>query len=360
MGAERSSPLAAERTSPPRWQVALALGIVYVVWGSTYAAIRVALDGFPTFLLGATRFLAAGAVLFLIALALRQPFPRRAEARDAAFVGFLFLFLGNGGVVWAEHHVASGLAAMIVATVPLWMVLLDALHPRGARLTAGLAASTLLGLAGVGVLMAGGIAIGRGTGFWLGVLALLGASFAWSVGGIYGHHAAAPRSQMMATAVQMLAGGAALTVGATLNGEWGELDPARIAGAPLWANLYLIVFGSLVAFSAFAWLVRSAPPALVGTYAFVNPVIALLLGALFLGETFDTWMLAGSLLILVAVVSMQMARRRAGGRTPGDVASVESPYRSTRRDRWPFSRRARESLPKRRRKSKAGQKAGVG
>ncbi|MFN2433486.1 MAG: EamA family transporter, partial [Gemmatimonadota bacterium] len=151
----RSAPARAH-PAPSTWRVAAALGIVYVVWGSTYAAIRVALEGFPPFLLGATRFLAAGTLMLGAALALGARLPPRSQVRTAAIVGVLLLFVGNGGVVWAEQHVASGLAAVIVATVPLWMVGLDALFPRGEKLSSAIVGSSLVGLAGVVLLMAGG------------------------------------------------------------------------------------------------------------------------------------------------------------------------------------------------------------
>jgi drug/metabolite transporter (DMT)-like permease len=308
--------MAPENRAAPRWAVALALGIVYLVWGSTYAAIRVALDGFPPFLLGGTRFLAAGALLLLIALAARRPLPSRRQAKQAAAVGLVLLVVGNGGVVWAEQYVASGLAAVVIATVPLWMVGLDAAHPRGERLTAGVVLSMLLGLAGVGMLMTGGIALGRGTRFWIGVGCLVAASAAWALGSIYARHAEKPVSFATYTAVEMIAAGAALMLLASLRGEWSLVDPGRLVGPPLWANLYLVVFGSLVAFSAYVWLLRAAPPALVGTYAYVNPAVALLLGVFFLGESFDGWTLAGSLVILASVVLTQVARLRGAGRIP--------------------------------------------
>lgn len=299
-----------EGRSAAAWAVALCLGIVYIVWGSTYAAILIALGGFPPFLLGGIRFLTAGTLLFLFALAARHPLPSRTQLRDAALIGLLLLCVGNGGVVWAEQHVATGLAAVIIATVPLWMIGIDAVHPRGEPLTAKVFASFVLGLAGVAVLMAGGVALGRGSGFWLGVAALLGASFAWALGSIYARHAAKPTSYAVYTALEMLAGGAALTLLATARGEWARLDSARILGPPLWGELYLVFFGSILAFSAYVWLLRAAPPTLVGTYAYVNPVVAILLGIVLFGESLDGWMLAGSAVILMSVVLSQLVRVR--------------------------------------------------
>jgi drug/metabolite transporter (DMT)-like permease len=217
---------------------------------------------------------------------------------------------GNGGVIWSEQYVDTGLAAVIVATVPLWMVVIDAFHLRGERLTLGVLAGVLLGLAGVGLLMAGGLAIGRGGGFWAGVACLLGASFAWAFGSIYGRYAEKPSSYAIYTALEMLAGGAALALAGTVRGEWARLDVARVVGPPLWGELYLIAFGSLLAFSAYVWLLRAAPPALVGTYAYVNPVVAIVLGILLFGERLDGWTIAGSAVIVASVVLTQVVRAR--------------------------------------------------
>lgn len=323
---------ASPTTGPaPRWGVALALAIVYVVWGSTYAGIRVALGGFPPLLLGGIRFLAAGMVMALVVEVARRPGLTRRQVREASIVGILLLSIGNGGVVWSEQYVDSGLAAVIVATVPLWMVGLDALHSRGERLSAGVFLSFLLGLVGVGLLTAGGIALGRDAGFWIGVACLLGGSLAWAVGSLYGRYAEKPASVARYTAVEMLAGGALLTLLGTVRGEWASFEPAAVLGPPLWGELYLIVFGSLVAFSAYVWLLRAAPPALVGTYAYVNPVVAILLGIVLFDERLDRWSTAGTAVILVSVVLTQVFRIRSGrGRR---VAMPPSPDGRRRRRR---------------------------
>jgi drug/metabolite transporter (DMT)-like permease len=292
------------------------------VWGSTYAGIRVALGAFPPMLLGAIRFLTAGGLLLLFALLARHPAPSRRQIRQSAVVGVLLLALGNGGVVWAEQHVATGLAAVIIATVPLWMIVIDAAHSRGERLTAKVLASVLLGLAGVGLLMAGGIALGRGAGFWIGVGCLLVAALSWAGGSIYGRYAENPSSYAMYTAMEMLAGGAALMVGGTVRSEWALLDWSKVAGPPLWGELYLIFFGSLLAFTAYVWLLRAAPPALVGTYAYVNPVVAILLGILLFDESLDVWTVAGSAVILASVVLTQVSRARRPPAPPAPDAAM--------------------------------------
>jgi drug/metabolite transporter (DMT)-like permease len=310
---------------PRGWQVALALAAVYLVWGSTYAAIRIALGGFPPFLLGGTRFLVAGSLVLGYALAARHPLPTRRQMVGAAIVGVLLLTVGNGGVVWAEQFVDSGLAAILIATVPLWLVAFDALHERGERLRPSVVVGSVIGLAGVALLMAGGLVLDRGPGFWAGVAALLGAAAAWAFGSIFGRYADKPSSFAIYTGIEMLAGGLALTAVGTLIGEWGRMDPDRLAGAPLWANLYLVFVGSLVGFTAYVWLLRSASPAVVGTYAYVNPVVAVLLGVLFLGERLDAWTIAGSAVILLSVVLTQVARTRRTGRPPAPAPECARP-----------------------------------
>ena len=322
---QASSSLSAEAARPPRWQVALALAAVYVVWGSTYAAIRVALGGFPPFLLGGTRFLVAGSLVLGYALAARHPLPTRRQVVGAAVVGVLLLTVGNGGVVWAEQYVDSGLAAILIATVPLWLVGFDALHERGERLRPAVLVSSIIGLAGVGLLMAGGLVLDRGPGFWAGVAALLGAAAAWAFGSIVGRYADKPSSFATYTGIEMLAGGLALTAVGTAFGEWARMDLDRIVGAPLWANLYLVFVGSLVGFSAYVWLLRSAPPAVVGTYAYVNPVVAVLLGVLLLGERLDAWSVAGSVVILLSVVLTQVSRTRRTGKPPAPAPECARP-----------------------------------
>jgi drug/metabolite transporter (DMT)-like permease len=237
----------------------------------------------------------------------------------------LLLTVGHGGVVWAEQFVDSGLAAILIATVPLWLVGFDALHERGEPLSPAVVASSVIGLAGVALLMAGGFVLDRGPGFWAGVAALLGAAAAWAFGSIFGRYADKPSSFAIYTGIEMLAGGLALTAVGSAFGEWSRMDPARLAGAPLWANVYLVLVGSLVGFSAYVWLLRSASPAVVGTYAYVNPVVAVLLGVLFLGERLDAWMIAGSAVILLSVVLTQLSRTRRTQRPPAPAPECARP-----------------------------------
>ncbi|MFT3761394.1 MAG: drug/metabolite exporter YedA [Pseudoxanthomonas sp.] len=279
--------------------LAFALALVYVIWGSTYLGIRFALEGgFPPFLLGGIRFVVAGALMFGFLRLRGVAAPTRAQWINAAVMGLLLLALGNGLVNFAEQTVSSGITAVVVASVPLWMGIFAALrgqHP--ARLEwLGLA----IGFAGVLWLNAGGMR----SGSFGGLLALLAASIAWSFGSVWSRGRDLP-SPFMTAAAQMLCGGAAMLLVALASGE----RFAAMPGPGAWAAFaYLVVFGSLIGFSAYVWLLHHARPALVGSYAYVNPVIAVLLGAWLAHERFGAHDLAAMALIVAGVVVITFAR----------------------------------------------------
>lgn len=279
-----------------------AFAAVYVIWGSTYLAIRVALETMPPFLMAAARFLAAGAVLYSWSRRSgRAPAPTRSEWRTATIVGGLLLLGGNGGVVWAEQYVPSGMAALLVATVPLFMVLLEwrwnGGDPPGRRVLGGI----LLGFAGVLLLVGASEAMPGARGLLPAAVVLL-AAFSWATGSIYARRAPQPTTPRLGTAMQMLTGGLMLGVLGVLMGEPGQLELSRISSRSWMALAYLIVFGSLVAFSAYVWLLRESTPARVSTYAYVNPAVALFLGWSLAGEPLTGRILVGSAVILASVV----------------------------------------------------------
>ncbi|NLW95817.1 MAG: drug/metabolite exporter YedA [Xanthomonadaceae bacterium] len=282
--------------------VALALAAVYLVWGSTYLAIRFALEGgWPPLLMAGLRFVASGLVLYGFLRWRGVPAPSAAQWRNAAFVGLLLLGLGNGMVCIAEQSVSSGLAAVAVSSVPLWMALFAALrgeHPRRAEWI-GLG----VGFLGVAWLNAGS----RLAATPVGLVALLVATIAWAYGSIWSRGRDLPQP-FMAAAAQMLCGGAAMVVAGLAIGE--RLDDWPTAGG-LWAVAYLASFGSLVGFSAYIWLLRHVRPALAGSYAYVNPVIAVLLGAWLAGERFGPQDLGAMAVVLSGVVAITLARARA-------------------------------------------------
>lgn len=286
--------------------VIAALAAVYIIWGSTYLAIRFAVETLPPFLMAAVRFLVAGGVLYGWRRAKGFPRPTRSQWREATIVGGLMLLGGNGGVVWAEQWIESGTAALIVATVPLWMVLLDWVSPGGRAPRAMVWAGIVLGLAGVAVLFG---APDDGEMYTAGWAVLVIASISWALGSIYSRSAALP-APLLATSMQMLAGGALLLVAGVVTGELSGLDPASFSTRSVLALLYLIVFGALIGYSAYVWLLRVTSPALASTYAYVNPVVAVFLGWMLAGEALTPRILAASAVIVGAVALITRAERR--------------------------------------------------
>jgi drug/metabolite transporter (DMT)-like permease len=257
---------------------------VYVVWGSTYLAIAIAVRTLPPFLMASARFLISGAILYVYARWTGAARPTRLHWRGAAIIGTLLLLGGNGGVVWAEQRVASGFAALMVATVPLWFAMVEWLRPGGRRPPARAWVGIALGFCGIAILFNPATVLGGEPIHYGGAAALVMASFLWSIGSIYSRHAALPASGLMTTGMEMLAGGVALGLFGTLAGDWAELRPGSISGESLLAVLYLIVFGSLVGFTCYMWLLKVSTPHRVATYAYVNPVVAV-----FLGWLTSTW-----------------------------------------------------------------------
>jgi drug/metabolite transporter (DMT)-like permease len=286
-------------------KLAAALGTVYLVWGSTYLAIAVADRTLPPFLMLSTRFLVAGALLYAWAARrgeVAAERPGRRQWRAAAIVGGALLVLDTGGVAWAEQRVASGTAALLIASVPLFMALLDRAF-FGVRLPLGAAAGIATGLLGV-VLLVG--PSGRIDAVGAGVLLL--ASFAWAAGSAYARVAPLPRRPLLAAAMQMLCAGAGLGVVGAATGELGRVDVAAVSAASLAAVSYLVVFGSLVAFTVYGWLLRHASTPVLSTYAYVNPAVAVLLGWAFAGEHVGGRELAAGLVILSSVALLAFAR----------------------------------------------------
>lgn len=295
-----SSPTAA---TPPRGGlVVLALFLVYVVWGSTYLAIRFALEGgaLPLTMVSGARFIVAGGLMYAVLRWRGVPAPTRAQWKNVAFMGLTLLLLGNGMVVLAERDVSSGLAATAVASVPLWMALFSAL--RGQRSTRGEWAGIAIGFLGVVWLNAGSSL----TATPLGLVLLLIAPLGWAFGSVWSRGRDLP-SPFMTAAAQMLCGGLLLVACGLLRGERPHALPS-VDG--LWAVAYLCVFGSIVAFTAYVWLLHNVRPALAGSYAYVNPVIAVMLGAWIGHERFSVNDMLAMAVILAGVVVLTLARAR--------------------------------------------------
>ncbi len=284
---------------PSRILVAAAFAAVYTIWGSTYLAIRVAVETLPPFLMAGVRFLIAGSLLYAIARWRGAPPPRRSHWRPALIIGGLLLLGGNGGVVWAEQVVPSGITALMVTAVPLWMVLLHWAGPGGVRPSGLEIVGLVLGLVGVAVLVDPVSLSGSEPVNPVGAVVLILASLSWAIGSLYSRRAKLPDSPLMATAIEMLAGGALLLVAGIGTGEAAKFNAEDVSLQSVLALAYLVVFGALVGFTAYIWLLGVSTPAKVSTYAYVNPVIAVLLGWAVLAEPLT----GKTLLAMVVIVS---------------------------------------------------------
>lgn len=293
-------------------QVALALGAIYIIWGSTYLAIRFAIETLPPYLMAGTRYFVAGLLIYAwMRLRKNIPKPSRSHWIGAAIVGALMLLGGNGTLVWAEQRVPSGIAALLIATVPFWMVLLDWLWLRNRRPTRRVMAGIILGFAGIVLLIGQGKITGGHTLDAIGTGVLLLAALCWATGSLYSRSAGLHASPFMATAMQMLSGGLLMILAGIAGGEWSRLDFGAISLLSVASWGFLLVFGSMIGFTCYIWLLRVAPADKVATYAYVNPVVAVFLGWLFAGEilTLQTFLATG--IIITAVVLINTRNRKA-------------------------------------------------
>lgn len=287
----------------------VALSLVYVIWGSTYLAIRVVVQTLPPFLTAGLRVVIAGAVMYAWLRARGHAAPTWKQWRAASIVGVALLLGGNGLVVWSEQTIPSGLAALLVSVSPLWMAIFAWMRPGGRRPSSLGIAGLLLGFSGI-VLLLGPDVFHLGVGLSAGLVALLIAPISWAAGSVYSKRAPLPPSPFMATAVEMMSGGIALLLVSVLAGEPGRFDPAAGSLQSWLALSYLAVFGSLVGFTAYIWVLHHAPLTLVGTYAYVNPVVAVILGAVILKEPLtQRTLLAGAIIVAsVAIITAASSR----------------------------------------------------
>ena len=305
-------------TPPSRAKLFAGFAAVYVLWGSTYLAIRFGVETIPPFLMAGTRHLTAGLLLYLWVRARGETRPAVAHWRNASLLGGLMLLGGNGLVTWAEQRVPSGLAALIVASVPIWMSLLEAIEKR-ARPSAAAVAGLLLGLAGIALLVAPGRFAGSGHVDPLGAVALVTAALSWSFGSLLSRRISLPASTLTATAMEMITGGLWLWAAGLVFGEGSRLNPASVSLRSALSLGYLIVAGSLVGFSAYVWLLRVSTPARVSTYAYVNPIVAVLLGAVLAGEAVTPRVALAALVIIGAVASIIRFGPRSEASPGGEV-----------------------------------------
>jgi drug/metabolite transporter (DMT)-like permease len=294
----------------PGVRIWLALGTVYILWGSTYLGIKYAIDTIPPFLMGSLRFLVAGGVLYLLAIRTGDARGDRVGARQwmaAVLIGGALLVGGNGGVILAEQYAPTGVVALLVATAPLWMAIIDRVV-FGRRLPVLGIIGLLIGFGGVAFLIG---SPGAGHINLFGAALALAAPVCWASGSVFTRHVKLPKRPLVAAGIEMLWAGLVFGVASIVTGELGRLHWQHVSTTSIVALLYLIVFGSLVGFSAYVWLLRSAPLSLVSTYAYVNPVVAVILGGIFLGEAITARLVIAGGIIVLAVALIVIARSRA-------------------------------------------------
>ncbi len=297
-------------THRPTWKTLLAFAIIYFVWGSTYLAIRVGVREVPPLLLAAMRFLVAGLVLYgwMVAQGERSPNPR--QWASVSLLAVLIFVIDYGLVFWAEQQVPSGLAAVMMATIPVFMALSEIIFLRTQRLTVRLALALLIGIGGVAVLVSRTLNLGGAPVDRVGAVALIVASMSWSVASVITRKLPLPSSKVMSSGAQMLAGGIFLALAAAALGEFRNFHPSSVSRGAWFALLYLIVAGSIIGFTAYVWLIHHESPTKVGTYAYVNPVVAVLVGYFLGGEGLGVRTILGTLLVLISVVVITTTRAK--------------------------------------------------
>ena len=307
---------------PSTWKILLAFAIIYFVWGSTFLFIRIGVREVPPFLLAAMRFFLAGVVLCLWMLAKGERLPSARQWRSAVVLALLIFVFDYGLLFWAEQRVPSGLAAVLLATIPVFMALSEILFLGTQRLTVRLAFALLIGLAGVAVLMSRGLNLGGAPIDRPGAIALFIAAINWSVAAALTRKLPLPSSKVMSSGVQMLVGGALLAFAAAILGEFRHFHFSTVSRTAWFALFYLIVAGSIIAFTAYVWLIHHESPTKVGTYAYVNPVVAVLLGYFFGGESLGLRTILGTLFVLLSVLVITVS---PASRAASSVAAENAP-----------------------------------
>jgi len=287
--------------------IILALIAVYLFWGGTYLGMKFAIESIPPFIMAGIRFILAGGILYLIYRIKGGQRPSLEEWKNPCVVGAMLLLGGNGVVAWAEQQVPSSIASVLIATVPLWIITFSCIGERR-RPGIGSIIGIILGLCGISILVwnSNGTS-SQTTNIW-GMAAIIFAAFSWSAGSMYSRKAKMPSSPLLSTGLQMISGGILLLIAAAFHGDYRGFEPARISIHSWMAMGYLVIFGSLIAFSAYIWLLNNIEPAVASTYAFVNPIVAVFLGWLFAGEELGINALIAAVIIIVAVILITFFR----------------------------------------------------
>jgi drug/metabolite transporter (DMT)-like permease len=284
------------------WKTLLAFAIIYFVWGSTFLAIRVGVREVPPLILAAMRFGVAGAILYAWTMARGERSPTKRQWMSASLLAVFIFVVDYGLLFWAEQRVPSGIAAVMLATIPAFMTISEIVFLRTQRLTVRLALALLIGIGGVAVLMSRTLNLGGAPIDTMGALALIVASMSWSVSSVLTRKLQLPESKILSSGAQMLAGGIFLTIAAAALGEFHNFHPASVSRA-VWISLaYLIVAGSIIGYTAYVWLIHHESPTKVGTYAYVNPLVAVIVGYFLGGEALGSRTILGTLLVLISVI----------------------------------------------------------
>lgn len=301
---------------PPTWKILSAFAIIYFVWGSTYFAIRIGVHEMPPFLLAAIRFLVAGLVLYGWMIARGERSPTARQWASLFLLALLIFVLDYGLLFWAELRVPSGVAAVMMATIPAFMALSEVIFLGTQKLTVRLALALLIGLGGVAVVVSRSLDLGGAPIDKLGAAALLVAAVSWSVASALSRILSLPSSKVMSSGAQMLAGGVLLALTSAALGEFRDFHPGTVSSGAWLSLLYLIVAGSIVGFTAYVWLLHHESPSKVGTYAYVNPVVAVLLGYWLGGEALGLRTILGTAFVLISVVVITTTKAKKRAATP--------------------------------------------
>lgn len=308
-----------------RWRLMAALAAIYLIWGSTYLGIRFAIETLPPFLMAGTRNLIAGGLLYAWTARKGVPRPQKIHWRSAVVIGALLIVGGNGFVSWAEERVPSGLAALMIGATPLWIALLNWLVFGSTRPNGRMALGLITGLTGIAILIGPSEVLGGGGINAVGAVALVLSSLTWAAGSLYSRKAPLPSSPLRAASMEMLCGGGLLYLLGTAAGQWAEVHPEHVSLKSVAAVLYLALFGSLIAFSTYGWLLRHTTPARATSYAYVNPVVAVFLGWALAGEKLSPRTGLAAAIIVGSVVLITSVRAQQGSRPSQQV--VELPAR---------------------------------
>lgn len=306
-------------TQRPAWKTLLAFAIIYFVWGSTFLAIRIGVREVPPLVLAAMRFFTAGFILYAWMIARGEASPTAREWRSASLLGIVIFVFDYGLLFWAEQRVPSGVAAVMLATIPMFMALSEIIILRTQQLTFRLILALLIGLAGVAVLMNNSLNLGGAPIDKRSAIAIIFAAISWSIASAITRKLPLPHSKVMSSGAQMLAGGMFLALAAAALGEFRSFHPSAVSRAAWLCLLYLIVAGSIIGFTAYVWLIHHESPTKVGTYAYVNPIVAVLVGYFLGGEALTTRTILGTLCVLVSVVVITTTPARK----PATILSAE-------------------------------------